>query len=198
MPAPALSFEAVHREFRAKVLRYLAGFVDADEAADLAQVTMMKVSEHLPEFRGDSSLSTWIYRIATNVALDRLRQRSPDRVAIGGEADDDEELFDENVPAQLQAPSAESAAMREEMSACVREFVDRLPASYRSILVLSDIEGLTNAEIAEITGLSLDTVKIRLHRGRLKLRSELRAGCSLGRDERNEVACDRRPPVLPK
>jgi RNA polymerase sigma-70 factor (ECF subfamily) len=198
MPAPVLSFEAVHREFQAKVLRYLAGFVDADEAADLAQVTMIKVSEHLPEFRGESSLSTWIYRIATNVALDRLRQRSPDRVAIGGEPDAEDDDLDENVPAQLQAPSAETAAMRNEMSGCVREFVDRLPASYRSILVLSDIEGLTNGEIAEITGLSLDTVKIRLHRARIKLRAELRAGCSIERDERNELACDRRPPILPK
>lgn len=197
MPPPAPAFESVHREFHAKVRRYLAGFVDADEAADLAQVTMMKVSEHLPEFRGESSLSTWIYRIATNVALDRLRQREPERVAIAA-SDDEEEAFDEQVPAQLQAPSAESAAVRNEMSGCVREFVDRLPASYRSILVLSDIEGLANAEIAEITGLSLDTVKIRLHRGRLKLRAELQAGCRIGRDERNEVACDRRPPSSPK
>lgn len=194
MPAPALSFEAVHREYHPRVLRYLAGFVDADEAADLAQVTMIKVSEHLAEFRGEASLSTWIYRIATNVALDRLRQKPPHGVALDGEPEDDEEGLDESVPIELQASSAEAAAIRQEMSGCVREFVDRLPANYRSVLVLSDVEGFTNGEIAEVTGLSLDTVKIRLHRARLKLRAELQAGCRFERDERNELACDRRPP----
>jgi RNA polymerase sigma factor, sigma-70 family len=127
--------------------------VAADETQDLAQLTLMKVSGHLPEFRGESSLSTWVYRIATNVALDRLRQRAPEGVAIEG-GPDEEEFEGEALPAQLRAPSAEDAAMRTEMSACVLEFVGRLPIHYRRILVLSDIEGFTNGEIAEITGLS--------------------------------------------
>lgn len=193
MPRAALAFEAVHREFRPKLLRYLSGFVDPAEAADLTQVALMKVHDHLDDFRGDSSLATWIYRIATNVALDRLRERSPERVAIETESEDDSAAADERVPTQLRAPSAESVAIREEMSACVREFIDRLPLNYRTVLVLSDIEGFANAEIAEITGLSLDTVKIRLHRARLKLRGDLKSGCTLERDERNELACDRRP-----
>ena len=67
MMALVHSFEAVHRAYQAKLVRYFTGFVGADEAADLAQVTMMKVSEHLPGFRGESSLSTWIYRIAASV-----------------------------------------------------------------------------------------------------------------------------------
>jgi len=152
-------------------------------------VTMMKVSEHLAEFRGDSSLSTWIYRIATNVARDRLRQRAPEMEPI--EADEDAAARD--VPPELRSPSAEAAAMRTEMSACVREFVDRLPASYRGVLLLSEIEGLTNAEIAEATGLTLDTVKIRLHRARAKLAAELRAGCLIERDAGAEITCDRKP-----
>ena len=73
------------------------------------------------------------------------------------------------------------------------EFVDRLPANYRAVLVLSEIEGFANREIAEITGLSLETVKIRLHRARLKLHAALEHGCTIQRDDRNEVACDRRP-----
>ncbi|HET9471004.1 MAG TPA: sigma factor, partial [Usitatibacter sp.] len=121
------SYEAIDREFRARLVRHFGRFVDADEARDLAQLTLMKVSGHLPEFRGESSLSTWVYRIATNVALDRLRQRSMDGIAIGG-GPEDEEFDGESLPAELRGPSAEDAAMRTEISACVREFVGRLPA----------------------------------------------------------------------
>jgi RNA polymerase sigma-70 factor, ECF subfamily len=193
MSEPLPSFEAVYRDFRPKVLRYMTGVVDAGEAPDLTQVAMMKVADHLHEFRGESSLSTWIYRIAANVALDRLRQRTPELVALTPEEDD--EAADLNIPSELQSPSTESTVAREEMSACVREFVDRLPVAYRNVLVLSEIEGFSNAEIAEITGLSVETVKIRLHRGRVKLRSELESGCAIGRDEGNEVACERTAPI---
>ena len=188
----ATSFQAIDREYRAKILRYMSGFVGRDEAADLTQITMMKVSEHLGEFRRESSLSTWIYRVATNVALDRLRRKSPEMVAIGDESEDDQ-ASGAGVPPQLQALSAETAAERDQMSACVREFVERLPSNYSTVLVLGEIEGFTNSEIAEITGLSLETVKIRLHRARLKLREALQAGCTLQTDERSEIACDRKP-----
>lgn len=190
MAATPLAFEAIHREFHPKVVHYLASIVGEDDAPDLAQVTMMRVSEHLAEFRGECALSTWIYRIATNVAIDRLRQRVPDRVALHCPDDDDP---GEHVPPELRGPSAESVAQRREMSACVREFVDRLPANYRAVLVLSDVEGFANREIAEITGLSVETVKIRLHRARLKLHAALDHGCTLERDEGNELTCDRRP-----
>lgn len=189
-PLPDLSFESIHRKFRPKLLRYLAGLVGADEAADLTQVTMIKVSQHLPDFRRECSLATWIYRIATNVALDRLRQREPDRVSIDFHED---EAADDRTSAALQVASAESCAARQEMSSCIREFVDTLPEHYRLVLLLSEVEGLADAEIADATGLSLGTVKIRLHRARASLRDRLRAGCTLHRDDRNELACDRRP-----
>jgi RNA polymerase sigma-70 factor, ECF subfamily len=187
--AASLSFEAIHHEFRPKVLRYLAGFVGSDEAGDLTQITMLKVSEHLAHFRGEASLATWIYRIATNVAFDRLRQRSPEIVPL--ECGLDEESA-ERVPPALQVDSAEAAAARLEMNGCLREFIEQLPAHERTVLLLSDIEGLSNDEIAVATGVTLATVKIRLHRGRARLRERLRSGCTVQRDERNEVACDRR------
>lgn len=182
------TFESIHREFRPRVLRYLAGFVGADEAADLTQVTMLKVSEHLSGFRGDSSLATWIYRIAKNVALDRLRQREPERLPVDFHQEQENEL-----PAALQDPSAESCAARSEMNACIREFVEALPPQYRLVVTLGELEGFADGEIAAITGLSVGAVKIRLHRARASLRERLRAGCTVHRDERNELACDRRP-----
>ncbi|MGE5096029.1 MAG: RNA polymerase sigma factor [Betaproteobacteria bacterium] len=194
MSAPAPSFDAIYREFHPKVLRYMTGVAGAAEAPDLAQTALMKVAQHLPEFRGEAALATWIYRIAANVALDRLRQRAGD-LPVAADAGEDEEGEDEAVPEALRSPSTEAAAERREMSACVREFVDRLPVAYRNVLVLGEIEGFSNAEIAQITGLSLETVKIRLHRGRARLRAELEKGCTLGRDAGNELACERAAPI---
>jgi len=180
-------FQSIHDSFRPRVQRYLARLVGDREAEDLTQTVMLKVSLALPGFRNDSSLSTWIYRIATNAALDRLRGTARERAAdLEGDA---AESID-----SLQAcdPSAEDAAIREEMSSCIREFIARLPADYRMVVVLSDLEGLKNAEIAAILDVSLDVVKIRLHRARERLRADLKKGCSFYHDSRNELACDRK------
>ena len=79
------------------------------------------------------------------------------------------------------------------MTECLREFMDRLPETYKTVMVLSELQEFKNSEIAEILGISLNTVKIRLHRARERLRKELETGCNFYRDERNEFACDRKP-----
>lgn len=183
-------FQSIHDAYRPKVLRYLTRLAGAHEAEDLTQIVMLRISAGLPEFRGESSLATWIYRIATHAAIDRLR--SP----RGGEREPQGEV-QEHLPADSAAPSAESTAMRGEMNACIRGFVDRLPESYRSVVVLSELEGFKNQEIAAILGISLDAVKIRLHRAREKLRQDLQSGCSFHRDTRDEFACDRIPTAAP-
>ncbi len=82
------------------------------------------------------------------------------------------------------------------MNDCIRGIVDSLPENHRTVLVLSDLEGLTNAEICEVLDLPLDTVKIRLHRGRKRLKKELEAKCLFYRDDWNELACDRKTTPL--
>lgn len=187
MSRGTLAFQAVHERFRSRVMRYLTRLVGDGDAEDLTQSVMLKVSEGLPNFRGDSSLSTWIYRIATNTALDRLRRKTiqaPDETEV--------EWDEADVPQGAQTPSVETTAIREEMNACIREFIERLPENYKTVMVLSELEGFKNDEIAAILGLSLDTVKIRLHRAREKLRKDLGLGCSFHRDEEGEFACDRK------
>ncbi len=188
MNTTRVDFEALHDEFRPRVLRYTTRLVGEADAEDVTQSVMLRVNEGLSGFRGDSSVSTWIYRIATNVALDKLRQKAIQPLAEPGNEFDEQDL-----PPAAQAPSVETAAIREEMSACIREFVTRLPENYKTVTILSEIEGFTNGEIAAILGLTLDTVKIRLHRAREKLRKDLEAGCDFYRDERAEFACDRKP-----
>lgn len=187
MSAASINFKSLHDEFRPRVLRYVTRLVGEAEAEDVTQAVMLKVNEALATFRGDSKLSTWIYRIATNAAMDKLRRKPSPTVS------DAELELNDDVPAAAKTASVETTAMREEMSACIAEFVARLPENYRAVMTLSDLEGFKNDEIASILGLSLDTVKIRLHRAREKLRKELEAGCNFYRDECEELACDRKP-----
>lgn len=84
----------------------------------------------------------------------------------------------------------EQQLIRREMNDCVQQFVANLPADYRSVMILSELKGLSNRRIAEVLGLSLATVKIRLHRARARLKADLAAGCSFYRDDRNELACE--------
>ena len=193
MCAATVDFKSLHDQFRPRVLRYLARLVGESEAEDLTQSVMLKVNRALPEFRGDSSLSTWIYRIATNTALDKVRRRT-DQPLSETELESD----GDDVPPGAQAASVETTAIRAEMNACIREFIERLPENYKTVMVLSELGGFKNGEIAAILDVSLDTVKIRLHRAREALRKELQAGCSFYRREDYELACERKPAAVMK
>jgi RNA polymerase sigma-70 factor (ECF subfamily) len=180
------AFQSLHDEVRPRVLRYLTRLVGAGEAEDLTQSVMLKVSAGLPDFRGNSTLFTWIYRIATNAAYDALRRKG---LPAPPEAEDDDER---NFRPEAQTPSAEATAMRDEMDACIRDLIERLPEHYRTVIVLSEVEGFKNAEIAAILGISVDAVKIRLHRARDQLRNALSTGCTFDRNDEGELACDRK------
>jgi RNA polymerase sigma-70 factor, ECF subfamily len=193
---PELRFQQVYDEYRAKIFRYLARIVGHSEAEDLTQEVFVKVGRSLETFRGDSQLSTWIYRIATNAALDRLRQPS---VRHGGEKLLPVEAIseikaDEDIRTGELKPSTEQRLIHDEMNGCIQEIIQTLPEPYKCIIVLSELEGLKNGEVAEILGLTLQAAKVRLHRARVRLRKELDMACVFYRDERNEFACDRKPP----
>lgn len=185
-------FQQIYRGFQPKIVRYLTRLVGEQEAEDLAQEVFVKVAQGLENFRGEAQLSTWIYRIATNAALDRLRspafQRLAEKRPFGDSTTEGEENVDDR--AVKKDPSVEQKLIRKEMNECIRDFIENLPESYRAVLTLSELEGLKNAEVAEILGITLDTVKIRLHRARANLRKELQNHCSFYRDEQNELACD--------
>lgn len=194
MTGDELDFQKVYEEFQTKIFRYLTNMVGETEAEDLTQDVFVKVGLGLENFRGDSHMSTWIYRIATNTAIDRLRRAS----ARKGEANPlppepaDEAGENDSECLQADAPALEHRIIRQEMNGCIREVINTLPESYRTAIVLSELEGLPDSEIAEILGISLQAAKIRLHRARARLRQELRKACVFFRDERNELACDRK------
>lgn len=194
MSASDLDFQTIYEAFQPKISRYVARLVGAQEAEDVTQEIFTKVNRGLTSFRGESQLSTWIYRIATNAAVDRLRSPSHQRTVMSEEELSGIEgvLADETHPERVQEKlvSVGGQVVRKEMNQCIRDFVNRLPDTYRTVLILSELEGLKNREVAEILGVSLETVKIRLHRARAKLREELGTHCTFYRDERDELACD--------
>jgi RNA polymerase sigma-70 factor (ECF subfamily) len=190
-----LDFQKTYDAFQPKILRYLKPLVGEDEAEDLTQEVFVKVHQALENFRGESKLSTWLYRIATNAALDRLRSPSFQRVVQHGLSDDsiekdEAEIEDRSIWTGEKTPLIEQQFVRKEMNECVRGYIERLPENYRAVLVLSEWEGLRNNEIAEILGITLDTVKIRLHRGKEKLKEELETHCASYWIEENEFLPD--------
>jgi RNA polymerase sigma-70 factor (ECF subfamily) len=180
----SVDFQTLYDQYYPKIVGYLKKLVGEAEAEDAAQETFVKISRSLDSFRGESSLSTWIYRIATNTAMDHLRKPSSRMVLLAEECDE------EDAGPIDTAPLHDTLLIRKDMNACIRGLVDSLPEDYRTVLVLSEFEGLPNAEIAEVLGLSLDVTKIRLHRARTKLRKALETNCNFYRDERNELSCD--------
>lgn len=143
---------------------------DPHEAEDILQETFMSAAQHIGTFRGQSSLGTWLYRIATNLALMRLRRKLPVRVSL----DDTPEGLGSPIAlpgSWVDLPEAEllNQEAREEM----QRAVGLLPENLRVVFLLRDVEDVSTAETADILGLSVAAVKSRLLRARLALRDDL-------------------------
>ncbi|MGC2061812.1 MAG: sigma-70 family RNA polymerase sigma factor [Thermodesulfovibrionales bacterium] len=187
-------FQNIYNAFYEKIRRYLTRLVGENEAEDLTQEVFLKTSRALHSFEGKSQISTWLFRIATNTALDKLRNKSDGNTVAG---DDLYGSAEEKVEwAVEQAASPEQAVIQKEMNHCIRDIVETLPENYRVALSLSELEGFSNREIAEIVGTSIETVKIRLHRARRELKQKLSLQCDFYRDEQNKFACGRKNELI--
>jgi len=145
---------------------------DPDEAECVLQETFLKVFQALPEFKGQSTLSTWIYRIATNYALMRLRSRKKQPLRL----DDDEGKVSHAAIENFNRSIGNNplrAVLNAELKSAMEEAIAELPARFRSVFVLKDIEGFSLKEIAAMLHISLAAVKSNLHRARLFLRDRL-------------------------
>jgi RNA polymerase sigma-70 factor (ECF subfamily) len=153
--------------------RYVKNREDAEE---VAQDVLLKVVRKIDAFRGDAALSSWIYRITFNTAMSRLRNA---RAARTSEAH--EESLDASLSGEASAPRevadwsslADEQVMRSEMRRRLMKAVLELPPIYRVPVVLRDIQGLTTEEASAVLNVKDQTLKSRLHRGRLILRQRL-------------------------
>ncbi len=156
--------------------RYMKNGEDAEE---VAQDVLLKVYQKIEAFRGDAALSSWIYRITFNTAMSRLRNskyRRPAEVQATEWVSDD---GDARTPVSAEIPDwsslADDAVLRGEMRARLMKALGDLPAIYRTPVILRDIQGLSTEEASAVLHVKTQTLKSRLHRGRLILRDRLAA-----------------------
>jgi RNA polymerase sigma-70 factor (ECF subfamily) len=189
------AFAEVHEQHRERILHYLHRLTRQPSLAeDLTQETFFRASRAFETFRGAAKLSTWLYRIATNLYLDHRRKESS-RPAEALERARQPEALPDAANLSISGPKLPDQLFEDsEMGSCVRQFVDRLPPDHKAVIILHDLEGFKNREIAGVLDCSLDAVKIRIHRARQSLRTLLTEDCEFYYDERDVLRCDRRQP----
>lgn len=165
------AFRALFTAYADKVYRLAVGLLeDEAEAEGVVQDAFLRLFEKLDQFEGRSSLGTWLYRVAYNLSIDRLRARRPSLRL-------DEEPDGDDLPAPVNLADWRDAPERVLSEAEVTEELDRaigsLPEIYRAVFILREIEGLSVEETAQVAGISLSACKVRHHRARLMLRERL-------------------------
>jgi RNA polymerase sigma-70 factor (ECF subfamily) len=153
------AMEALYHRYKRRVFGLVTRIVGPADSEEVAQEVFVRIFRGLGRFRGDSQLSTWIYRLSVNAALSHVTRRPRHEGA------------DEEALANLPAP--EASGTDPSMSQRLERALASLPAGYRAVLVLHDIHGMNHDEVAEILGCHVGTSKSQLHKARAKMRDIL-------------------------
>jgi len=168
------AFEELIEAYQKKVFnlafRIIGNFDDANE---LAQEALIRIYKSIRSFKEESSFSTWVYKITTNICLDEIRKRKNKKVVY---IDDEIKLTDGEVIRQIEddKPTPEEKAESNEIKKTVFEAIGKLPEDHKVVIILRDIQGFSYEEIARITKCPEGTIKSRLNRARLTLREILK------------------------
>ncbi|HKQ64213.1 MAG TPA: sigma-70 family RNA polymerase sigma factor [Methylomirabilota bacterium] len=165
------AFEPLVEKYRQRVYRLAYNVLrDPDEAWDVAQDAFIRAFQALPTFRGDSAFYTWLFRIVMNVARDRARQHAARGRAFGTERVDEKD-WDRVLVDQATSPDTHATQVEERDR--IARALATLSEPHRAIIMLSDLEGLSYREIAEVLNIPMGTVMSRLHNARRRLRDVL-------------------------
>ncbi len=167
------AFEQLVRRYDRNVFRIAQHITqNREDAEDVVQDAFLKAYQNLGQFQGQSKFYTWLVRIAVNEALMRLRRRRPERMVS---LDEDVKTEEDSMPREIAdwSPNPEQQYTQGELKDILSRTIQGLPASFRTVFVLRDVEGLSTEETAEALGLSIPAVKSRLLRARLQLRERL-------------------------
>ena len=176
-----MDFLEIHDQFYERIKKFiLASVRDESVADDLVQDTFIRIQENLDSVKDPSKVSSWIFRIAYNLCQDHFRSRK--------KSSSHEEIHDGLV--NLQETPLHQQVEQGEMSRCVQDKLNLLPESLRSVLIFADVMEFRHQEIANILGLSVENVKVRVHRARKKFKKILEEKCTFEVDERNVLVCE--------
>ncbi|MDL0419694.1 RNA polymerase sigma factor SigW [Caldibacillus thermoamylovorans] len=145
---------------------------NSHEAEDISQEAFMRAYINIERYNIDRKFSTWLYRIATNLCIDRIRKKKPDYYLDAEVAGTEGLTLYSQIPASQLAPDEEVSKI--ELQEIIQNEILKLPEKYRAVIVLKYIEELPLLEISKILDLPIGTVKTRIHRGREALRKQLR------------------------
>ena len=168
------AFNEVVTRYKAKVYNYIYRMTgSSDDAEDLTQEVFIRMYTSIDSFRSQSSLNTWLFRIASNLCVDRFRRGknrtaaySLDEPVLGGETEGRHEVPDTTYEPHRLLENVEMAEQ-------IQHALAQLPEKLRATLILHDVEGMPYEEIAQVVGCPLGTVKSRLFNARMQLRQKL-------------------------
>jgi RNA polymerase sigma-70 factor (ECF subfamily) len=162
--------EAYQDQLYTLALRLLC---DSAEAQDAVQETLLRVYQHLPRYDDRFKFSTWVYRIATNACIDRLRRRRSESSLDGWSEDGEGSLAFLHERIASTVPTPEQALVQSETVSEVQRALGDLPPLYRTVIVLRYVQDLSLQEISDILHVPITTIKTRIHRGREALKQLL-------------------------
>ena len=121
------NFQEIYTDYQPRILRYLTGLIGEEEAEDLSQEVFVKAHQALGRFRGEAKISTWLYRIATNAARDRIRSASFRQRVLESSLNEPDEIARTDIWSGIEIATPENRVMRQEMYDCFGKFVEKLP-----------------------------------------------------------------------
>jgi RNA polymerase sigma-70 factor (ECF subfamily) len=183
-----MEFWEIYDQYYSKVKKFILALVkDEWVADDLLQETFLRVQQNIKSLRDPSKLSSWIFRIAHNLCQDHFRRLKKSR---NEERIDQEETEDFKGALIQKGPDVQKELEQRQMGECVQDQIRLLPESLQTVLVLFDIMEFSHQEIAEILEITVENVKVRLHRARKKLKLILEEKCNFETDERSVLICE--------
>jgi RNA polymerase sigma-70 factor (ECF subfamily) len=183
-----MDFWDIYDHHYLRVRKFILAVVKDEWAADdLCQETFVRVQNGLNGLKDPDKISPWIFSIAYNLCRDHFRKLKTSRATQSTDLKGIEIRQESSIQKELE---------QREMGECVQDRMSLLPESQRMVIILFDIMGCTHQEIAEIMGITIETVKVRLHRARKKLKAILERACNFETDERNVLICE--PKSAPK
>jgi RNA polymerase sigma-70 factor, ECF subfamily len=184
------AFQALYASNQGRIRSLLNRMVGPQGAEDLTQITFAKAAQALPAFRGEAEVSTWLYRLAVNVAFDWLRSRPAHEAKLTvpiPEPSTEDDAGALTKAAVIDPPlSPEQELAHKDTHECIRREIAKLPGPHREILMLSFLGELNDDEVANALGITVGNAKVRLHRAKQDFKKIIEARCDF---YRNELSC---------